>query len=697
MPFNLGPATRPTEWPSTVAITPKGGGLIANGLTTAKFYDGVHSVLYNAGIPQAEALTAIASSTAGGSSAGTYKVGVRFEDADGVVGSLSNFASVVNVAGRSFRYEDIPVSGESRVTKRSIWRTTVGQDRVAYLVTTVPDNSTIKLSGDANIDTYTDDQLRARAALPILDPEGGPNARRQGTPPTHMRCVISHGDFTFWSVPAKYSRGHAVVTNGSPTITIVGGTLYPSMIGRRLLIRGVEEDYTISNISGQTVTISENYGGPTDSFASYSIVPADEERNKVYVSYAGEPESIHALDAAVLSADFASTDDMTGMFSFGGIVWIGTHRNLYRWVYGSHPLKDGAIYHTENRGLLNPRCMARIENTLGIMDRSGIYLFDGGAANPISEPISDIFSPEVPGDIKIIWTRHEWFFAVPSPQDQSFKFFVCLDGSRYPRHSLTYHYRIQAWTIEEYPYEVSSACVIPSPVAHRVLLGGPYENLYLTGEGSQDHSPLKPHSCRFSVTSSTIISVTVSGADWDNGDILEGPILVVDGRGKGQQRKIVGADASTGRIDIDRPWIVMPDSTSIVAIGGIEWLWKTDVLDMIPAGGESKKVVTVVEPTAAPATLDYRFYRNREREPLAMLADHENASGMKSAKGSEWISGSMHRLRTSGEHDGVMQWVMDDSFDPRGAAQNRFLQVELHGVQERDRVIVYQVDVEGAV
>jgi hypothetical protein len=684
---------RSVAWPSSSVLLPGGETLRFNGLDQPKRWDGVMSTVENVGVPAATSDAVRTSlSGSGGNMWGRYGVGVQFFDDEGLVGNLSSLVMVTAASAQTFHYGNVPTSSDTRVTGRYLWRTTAGQTRVAYLDATINDNATTQTYSLAGNDT--DGTLAARTNLSVLAPDGSVNARRYGQPPDDMRVAAYHFDRAFLCCPAKYSEGHAELTSGATGVTIVGGDLTSQMRGRNFHVQGYNAKSLITAVSpsGSRLTLNTAYADTSDKFKNYSIEPEKGERNKNYWTYANEPESWLSSDAVIPEADHTNEEDQVGMFRFGSFLWLAFPSNIYRWTFTSHPVDGGAIYHTVNRGMLNHRCHAQVPGAVAIMDRQGIYLFNGGTARPISDSIQNYFRD------KIVWERREWFFAVAQPDHDTVRFFICLDGSRYPRHALAFNYATGRWTKEEYPWQITSATQAPIAGVKRLLLGAEHEQVLLTGDGTLDGPPAKrPHQAQFTVTSATDASVTIGNADWNDDDIAGVSLAVVSGRGKGQKRRIVASSRAAGTIDVDRPWDTQPDdSTSKVSIGAIEWEIATGSYFLPERSGEGRTVEMLIDPTTYDCNMDLNIRWNNS-ETAALAAETRTwdaAGGGSSTKDESGVQFDLKRQRSGGEWDGLAMFNFNAGYERTGPA-NRYVQFDYTGFQVRDPILMRQLEIGG--
>lgn len=685
MPTQLS-TTRATDEPSSRVVTPRNDVLIANGIEKVQRDDGVGSALENAGIPLAVNGSFNGNWGTAGSITGTYYYAFRYIDDEGIPGDLSELQSDAASSNSTISYTNIPVSSDARVAGRQIWRSTAGQSTELYLDAQLNDNSTTSTSS-----TKTDAQLAdvSNPRLRINAPDGRVNALRFGVPPDWMGHVCYHANATIWTGSTPYEVGHAEVTNGSPTVTIIGGTVTAAMDGRKFVARGSTTEYDIDSVNtgANTLTLSANYGGSTDKFASYMIHKGKEHWRRLYPSYPGEPESVYLGDGVDIDSDYSAEQRIIAAYSFNSFVYVATPTRTHRWVFANDP-RAGEFYPTEERGLLNKRAYCYVENSVACMDREGFYLFNGGVVNPISNVISDWLRENV------FWGNARWFHASSLPSEETVKFFVCLDGSRFPRHSVCFNYRTLRWWWEEYPWPIASSASVPIAVRKEILYGGPQEMILTGGKYFDAADQQRDLSSRFGVIASTSMSVTIEDANWlEEADVALGPIHIVSGRGKGQQRQVLGANASTGLIKIDRPWLILPDTTSKIAIGGVGYQLTTKSFESLPQC-EAAGLELTVTPTEHDASLDLQFFYNHRDTPEVADRDFQDAN-YAVTKDDSRVECNIDREQDTGEWDGNIQYPLDAGHDRRGPAKMRYVQIDVQGVQSRDQIEMHGLDING--
>jgi hypothetical protein len=74
-------------------------------------------------------------------------------------------------------------------------------------------------------------------------------------------------------IATEYSTGTVAVSNGSATVTGTGTTFTSAMTGRQIVIDDADGQvyYTVTYVSGTSLTLDRVYGGATDTSSTYSI------------------------------------------------------------------------------------------------------------------------------------------------------------------------------------------------------------------------------------------------------------------------------------------------------------------------------------------------------------------------------------------------------------------------------------------
>jgi hypothetical protein len=264
---------------------------------------------------------------------GKYWCAIRYVDdtaasAGGpIASSISEIADVeTSVPVEQINWSWSNAGQEARVSGIELWRTTADQALVMYRVATLANNAT------SYTDTMADSQLASPSragfkALPIVLPNGQPNARRFRIPPQNKSSVVMFQDRAWYGV---------------------------DVAGRR-------------------------YNG--------SAASAHSEPNTLYFSEIDEPESVPEPNELLLQDNVNGADRITALMPFGGAMVVFQERHVYRLSYASQPVIDANFTLLAQRGCLNQRCWVTHDGVAYVADSTGIYVLDGGSATPISDGI----------------------------------------------------------------------------------------------------------------------------------------------------------------------------------------------------------------------------------------------------------------------------------------------------------------------
>lgn len=710
-----------TFWPVSFCKVPGGEIYVANGLDRPMRWDGRTSQVENAGI-DAPGSTCIPVAGGSGLLYGDYKVYVRFIDDQHIPSCLSPVASLsIPSTSKAARisYYSIPVSSDSRVVGRQIWRNTYGQEQTWYLDLEIYDNATTIASS-----TRTDEQLMQRQAMPMYTKDGYPNANRFVPPPDFMSAVVSYRDRTWWSVPVEYNQGSISVSGTTVTGANVSwdfpdrdyseeeywsirledirkGTLeYPR---RRLFVAGKEVGELSTKTSSTQWSLREDPGsGINTDNDYYAIAPPTGFRNAVVFSELGEPESCPPCNMLVLDEN---DDSLTAMMPLGSYLYLMQHEHIYRLSTSGDPRRDAAVVLAAERGCLNQRCWVRVEGQAIILDRNGVYAWGGGEPQPISTPYQDYFRG------RITWEHAKWFHAVHDPTNEVVKFFVCLDGATYPKHALCYNYRNPDWWVEKYAYTLGCSCRTLIQKERRVVAGAE-DRVMLMDEGVLDGVAARPtfrsdrltdwpdDTIRGTVTAATAMSITDSNASYDfdswfaDPGIEGAPLTVIDSNGNWQTKRIASIDATNKKITVMFPFTVAPSAGDVYIIGGIPWWIKLGTWKFFQEGTNYeqealRRYQLQYKALNEPTTLNLRTYLNMAETPLNIEIDHDTEDGVTTISGSPNVQVDLTRATGS-----VQYGLPGGAYENRGPAE-RFLDVKLEGVSGRQKVKLYSLAIDG--
>ncbi len=459
-----------------------------------------------------------------------------------------------------------------------------------------------------------------------------------------------------------------------------------------MYVVGANNSYQISSVdvNNQIITLTTTYQDVSDNFALYAIRAQPAERRLVYYTPAGQPESWPPFYALQIQED---GDDITGLMARGSFLYILEKRHIYKFTFQDDPAVDGAIFLSCNRGCVNNRCWALIDNDAYMLDEFGCHKFDSnGQIEPISEPIGEIFRPLTQYKFSINWKASRYFHAEVYRPQNVIRWFVALEGDFLPRHALCYNYRLQRWWLERYPFWVGGGCsghINNNPYS---FLTGENTKSYAMWTGTTDVADPGVGSVRGIATSVGIdwlADSTASFATSGIGSVVNAPLVIVDGTGKGQYNKVVSATAT--QLNTAWPWVIKPDTTSVYQVGGVAWNWKSTWLRLSKTEQmQDRRIELLYLAAANPATMDVRTRQDFGLPDVQKLSfTSKQGGGVRSDNGLP--DKVVDLTKPSGLVTIRVPGNREEFTDGR-----RYLQVEIAGATNKDLVSVYEVVIEGA-
>lgn len=583
---------------------------MANGFKPMLKWNGISYQAFTVGVNRPTIAPTLGA--AGGTGiVGTYTAYYRWVDLDGNPSNLSPISNAVSTANASgFTYTIPQHTDDPKVTRLQILRNTTGQTAVYYV-----DIDTTDLTGESFSSSRTDTQLSLREAVPLFDTEGRSIANRFGVPMDHkpIICTFQGRMWAYGEIP--YETGHAECTFGSVTVVGVGTTWVKAMEGRYFYAVDSPNEYLIEevDVANQTLTLEVAFGETTDLFALYTIRPARAERRTLRFSEPGYFDAWPASNAFELDEN---GDDGTGLVASESYLFILQKRHSFRLTFNRAPLDDGGIFGETDRGCVNNRCHISLDSTMYMLDEQGIYSYKAGTnVEPLSMNIQDMFwTLTGDTDIRINWNAQRFFHAALFRSEATMKWFVSLDGSAKPKDALCYNYILKQWWVERFPIEIGSNCTL-TPYASRTtpMVVGPNCKVF-TFLGLLDQ--IVPASTSFgTAAAATLFSLTDTNAHFQASGLIGASVTILDGTGKGQQRRITGITGNSTTLHIDRPYLVVPDETSVYQIGGIKWLWKGIWSRWLDEDQSNvRRIILIFEPTDN-EVMNVRMFRDHGTAP----------------------------------------------------------------------------------
>jgi hypothetical protein len=590
-----------------------------------------------------------------------------------------------NSGATTITYTNCDAPSDPRVTTRQILRNKDGAVATFYIDVTSTNLTTTTFSS-----TTVESDLGD--AVPLVDTNGGDlNVVRHGEPPGRKRVVIAHQTRLFFTSDAPYKQGAAIVTKGSTTVLGIGTYWTSVMVGWNFFAVGTNNTtvYTVQSVeSHQQIQLTATWEGSTDPYLPYAVAPGSDESRTVYFSEAGLPQSVNVNGGGLTIPEDVDAGDIVGLLPLRNFVYILCESRTYRLTYQADPAMDGSVFPAYWRGAVNQQCWVTVEGSAYVMDRKGCYIFSGNQFEEISEPIQQLFGNRPNQKFKINWQDTEHFHAAHNPAEEVIKWFVCLEGLRYPKHALVYHYRHRRWYLEEYPVPIICSSLGDVDGRREVYYGTPGRRVLLAGKGTLDGIKTHDGTVHGTATSADYLSLSDTTAAFSS-NAVNAPVQITEGTGKGQVR-IISAVAST-KLTMTQPWLTQPDDTSVYQIGGVRWRYRTGMLRFVESDKHEKRGVEVLwKPTENSATLISRLYHDRNSAATVAGLDRSSTQG----DGIATTKDSADRIIDLTKTSGFAQQNFDSS-RTIGVDGRRFLSIELEGITNDEQHRISQVAVYG--
>lgn len=646
--------------------------LMANGINPMQRWDGTSSTAVSAGVDPPGSAPTIAVGAAGSISGSSYAGFVRFVDSEGNPSNLSPVSNTLGtISSKKIDWTGLPVSSDTKVTKKQLLRNTSGQATVFYVVAEIANATT----------TYTDDvpdsTLQNNLAVPIVDGDNQNVGNRFTVPPSNKACIALHLGRVFGAVERTTKNGHVIMTTGSAAVTGVGTNWVSSLAGRNLYIPG-QPVVTIASVSGpRALTLTANWTGSNLPFAPYAIKSAPAYMRGVQWSEADYLEGWPIFNGVVVPD---TGGEITGLASMGSYLYVLEDRIINRFSFQNDP-SNGALYIATYRGCVNNRCWVVVDDSfMYCLDRNGIHAFDGGQkSDPISEPIQEIFRPQSSG-LRIQWRDTRFWHARHYSDQGVIRWFVTMAGGPYPRHAICYQYRLKRWWIEEYAVPMLSGSE-SSVGAPQVYLGSLNNTIWGVSKTAVDGLVSQPgtsgsvvSATRYKIVSDYVFPALAQGA----------PLYIVEGRGAGQSAIIAYTSGATAVLRTGLT--IVPDKTSKIVVGAIPWSWKSGRYRWVEdESSQFRSVDLTYRPTTGEEYIDVAIYEDfdADAKKFVDLVGQTGAIPVESKRVEMQNEAGFEYLR------------MDDSKGYRTDG-NRFVQVGLSGLRSAETVRVLAVDINGA-
>jgi hypothetical protein len=745
-----------SDYPLTYAETGTGGVLMANGIDRMISWNGMASEAWHAGVPAPADTTAIACS-GHGSISGQRFARVRFVDRDGNVSNPSEPTSLVEcgrdgwiesfligsagevtirsrdhllatgdlvtlyvpnvpatcgdfsvvvlddhhfkVAGlvissatltdpgtwstgaAGIVYSNVPVPTNPRIARRQILRNLSGQAGTLYV-----DIDTTDLESTTLTSSRTDAELATQESVTISFDDGAPSAYRHGTPPSHKAVIVSHAGRIFAAVDAEYTAGHCEVISGSRVVVGIGTQWTSTMVGRFLFADGAAKSHEISSIDTekQLAVLAEPYSGATDRLCFYAIRPAVGERRLVYFSEPHAPESWPAWNAFAVPD---CSDTIRSLAVVGSHLYIVESRHIHKFTFNNDPAKDGFLFMSAARGCVNHRCCVVAGGVAYMLDEAGIHAFSGDESASISLPIQSLFYADGVSPYQIDWrTDRTMWHASHDPTRETIRWFVDLVGHESLTTAICFDYSRRRWWLEDYSESITASCEATVGF-RRSLAGTTARRVICLGEGSLDGIREDSGPTSGEVVSGTSISASVAGLTLASN--LAGTPVVLVSRTTGRKQRRVVADNTSDTVTVVDAWDQIPVAGDLLFLGGVPWKWRSGWFRFADDELENPRGLEIsFQPITASSRLVANMYFDYAGSPRVWRADRDedgirlrNGNADIEVKSSTGRGYAIQRLYGHRESTGY---------------GDKYVSVELAGVQGAEPARIYQLSIEGA-
>lgn len=581
-------------------------------------------------------------------------------------------------------YSNVPLPSSTNVTRRQILRSKPGAAGVFYIDVDEEDVVSTEFSS-----TNTDDDLTRDLAVVMLDANGvDSNLSRHGIPPDYKRVVASYQNRMFYGV--SYVERSMVTVSGDTATGV--GTDWPNVFDDRTLYEDSGKALASINADTQTAALTESTTADQTA-ASATITQAAPDEQRIYHSWVTSEdsfaESVHPNQTFQVSRN-SRDSEMTSEFVFDGKFYVGFKAAIYQYTFNQDPTSfpdgDGRMQLIIPRGVINNRCVAYTDDLTVIMDREGVFMFDGNTLDPVSGPIKPVFTGI--GSPSIQWKNQEWFHAAYFSTQRTVRFFVTLDGGPYPRHALCFNVDQRFWWVEEYPWPITSSTVGVVDGQSVVFLGSVGRTIFTLSGEREGLSPSVTGTLRGTVTSSGSRTLTDSTAAF-NAELVGSVLKIVEGTGRGQQRIITKVTSTS--LTVKQHWSTRPSTDSVYQVSGVSWSFRTGKLLFSNNNQrEVRRLELFWEPTSSSSHMDYQLYPDWS----ATAYVNKETRKVGSTDGVVTTKGSPHNKIDLTERGHVEQEFGGNR--PEGVSGEKFISVSAEGVTNDEQLRLLGLAVAGS-
>jgi hypothetical protein len=374
---------------------------------------------------------------------------------------------------------------------------------------------------------------------------------------------------------------------------------------------------------------------------------------------------------------------------YGSTLYILKERHIYGLTFVRQPIIDASVSLIAARGCVNNRSWVLHDGLAYLLDEKGIYRFDGKGAEPISEPIQDLFR-----DGSLDWANKKWFFAGCDPVRHLIYFYVGFagDSSTRPKRALVWNVRTETWSVDKHVWEVGGGCITKISSQSRFLVGIENDLILATGQGTSDVVA----AVRSTATGGTTTTIADTTQSWTVNAYADAPVGIVSGVNKGYQGRVV---SNTGTVLTVTPAMdASPTATSVFVIGNITANLKTGLMEFPRSETQEKRSLRVIySPTTNNNAIDLKFYKNHETSAFNMRVAQNVGTGVTAVASDGRVTMDIKATRSSlGTDAGFKEFAFPGLTDDRGQAA-RWVAMEMLMNQGQDQITVHALELDGMV
>lgn len=584
-------------------------------------------------------------------------------------------------------------------------------NRVIHTITAVSDNT--HFTTDAvYVSNGTGGQWTLQNVALFNGVSGSEDDGYRFEPPPDFKSVpIYYQDRLWLGIDVVYDAGTATFTATSREVT---GSTSPvdtnwtaQMVGRWIYPKGGTRGYRIIRVVNKNTLTIETAAVATVTTGAYAIRPEPSVEDEFYWSEVGEPESMRQTNVVRVQRRTGDSDRWTAMKDVASALFLFKERSIYKLTYVRQPEIDVNVSLFAARGCLNQRCTDLAEGNLYAMDQAGPFRLDGnGLDDSIAGPVASLFR-----EGRIDFSLQKQFHVRADPIEGVVRFHVAFVGDSSidlesygvsgPGRALCFNWRLNVWWQEDYLWPIRCSVLMDFGNRWRRFGGSHLERIYLMNQGTLDGTTAPNGAVTGTVVSVDLVNGTFDVSANTPTDCNGATIALITGAGKGQIRRLHDTEGGQGgqtlKLRTGGAWSIQPAPGDVYVIGAVLWKLRTGIMSLIVDGERSEAGVGVTfQPTATPTELDARVFLNHDTQPQEMRVSGSDGDGVRYEAGSPNVIMDMRAARDPHATAPGYEYFGVGGHGDAGAQPDRFVSVELRGLQALSQVIIHAIELNGA-